>query len=213
MMLKLLKTFWLLIVVIFCNGQNLTTANLYRLYTGFKSVEDSIVKQINPDHSFIIKTCEGNRSFYFTLSAGHWKGYFIKNIAMDGLLPARTIDTLMDGRIIKYEPHFTELYTFTADKLVKELMELPLASIEQLSEETIQSLLVKTDTRKNKRTHISLPFTSHDCNFAIEVNEGIKAKAVYRGALVRSEELHSIKTLKVFSMVDQMLRDFAGVNY
>jgi len=157
--MRTLKLIILLLSIQSCFGQ--TT----KLYGNFKTVEDSIIKKINPSNTIIYKTCEGISVFYIIKKNSQWTGYFIKNIETDLTFP--TIDTLKNGEIVKYKPFLTELYVFNADSLFQLLVKNNIYKVKQLSEDSIQLKLSYNDKKKNVATFQSLPYNSHDCNKTI----------------------------------------------
>jgi hypothetical protein len=196
---RFLKIFIFLLTI--QNGFSQTT----KLYEDFKSVEDSIAKKINPFNTLIYKTCEKNRAFYFIKNHSNWIGYFIKNLITDDLIPPSTVDTLKNGEIVKYKPHLTELSIFNADSLYQLLLINNIYSVQQISEDSIRARLIQKDNKKNLTFYRSLPERSHECNATIVIY-GQKNEAVtYRGALIESEDLHFITTLRIFYITEQIL--------
>lgn len=186
-------------------AQTINLDKLYQLHDSFNVVEDSISKKINSENSIIYKTCEGYRAFYFIEQNSHWTGYFIKNLLVDGFKPPTAVDTLKNGDILKYEPFQTELLVFNADNLVESLIENQIHEIQPISEDSIQTKFIRKGKKKNRISVQSLPQASHDCNGTIIIYGRKNVSATYRGALIATEEMHIIPTLKIFYATKQIL--------
>jgi hypothetical protein len=153
---------------------------LYQFYKNFKEVEDSIAATINLQNTIIYKTCEGCRSFYFIQQNLHWMGYFIKNLLINGIPFPPIVDTLENGDIVEFETYKTELLVFDADSLVNRLFQNNITNITQISEEAIQTKLIKKGKKKGEYTIYSLPQASHDCNGTIVIYGQKIISATYR---------------------------------
>ena len=200
-----------IIVFIFICGiqtvfaQTINTEKLYQLHKDFKAVEDSFAKRINKQNTIIYKTCEGYESFYLIQENSHWTGYFIKSLLIDGQSFPTIIDTLNDGNIVRLEPYQTELLIFNADSIVKLLFKSRINKIQQISEDYIQAKFIKKGKKRNEVIVQSLPQSSHDCNGTIIIFGEKNISATYRGALIDSEAMHIIPTLKIFYAAKQIL--------
>jgi hypothetical protein len=182
-------------------SQIINPKKFYQLHENFKTVEDSISKQINPINTLIYKTCDDYRAFYFIKDSIQWTGYFIKNLEIDGLIPPTEVD--LSGK--ERKPFLTELYVFKADSLYLQLVKNGIYKVRQISEDSIQTKLIKKTKKKNVMTVLSLPQRSHDCYETIIIYGKENKIVSYRGALIEFEELHIIPTLKIFYESEQTL--------
>ena len=199
-----MKTIILLILILSIQTgftQTINSVKIYQFHGDFKTIEDSISKKINPKNTLVYETCDEYMTFYFIKDSIHWTGYFIKNLAIGGVYQPGTIDS--SGKESK--PFLTELSIFNADSLYLRLVKNDIYKVQQISEDSIQIKLSKKSNKKNAITVQGLPFSSHDCYSTIAIY-GKENKIVnYRRALIESEELHIIPTLKIFYESEQTL--------
>ncbi len=195
-----MKTINILILILAIQAgfsQTINSDKSYQLHESFKTVEDSITKKINPINTLIYKTCDDYRAFYFIKDSIQWTGYFIKNL--------ETTPKIVYSSDKEYKPFLTELYVFNADSLHLQLVKNDIYKVQQISEESIQKKLSKKTKKKNVMTVQSLPQKSHDCYETIIIYGKEKKIVTYRGALIESEELHIIPTLKIFYESEQTI--------
>ena len=203
--MKAIKIFIFILSMQTSFAQTINSDKFYQLHQDFKVVEDSIAKKINTQNTIIYKTCEEYRAFYFIEQNSHWTGYFIKNLLVDGLNLPTKVDTLKNGDIVKFEPFQTELSVFNADSLIQLLINNHINEIQQISEDSIQSKFIRKGKKKNQLIVQSLPQASHDCNGTIIVYGQKNISVTYRGALIETEDMHIIPTLKIFYVTKQIL--------
>lgn len=202
---------YILLILLSCKAvaQSVPAIKPYKvleLYSKFETVEDSLLKIINPANTIIYKTCEGFRSFYFIKEGSYWKGYYLKNLIIDGLIPPSVMDTVGGDVIVGLPSYLTELSVFNADSLYALLVKNKVYDIKQLHDEEVIKAYGKANHVKENEFY-ALPFSDHDC-YATIIIYGMNNKAIsYSNDRVGTKELHSIPSIKTFYDVKNILAE------
>ena len=200
-----MKTIILLILILSIQtgfSQTINSDKIYQFHENYKTIEDSIIRKINHKNTIIYKNCDEYRAFYFIKDSIQWTGYVIENLAIvGGIYQLGTVDSSDK----EFKPFLTKLCVFNADSLYLRLVKNNIYKVQQISEDSIQIKLYKKTNKKNVITVQSLPQSSHDCYNTITIYGKEKKNVTYRGALIKSEELHIIPTLKIFYESEQTI--------
>lgn len=200
-----MKTIILLILILSIQtgfSQTINSDKIYQFHENYKTIEDSIIRKINHKNTIIYKNCDEYRAFYFIKDSIQWTGYVIENLAIvGGIYQPGTVDSSDK----EFKPFLTKLCVFNADSLYLRLVKNNIYKVQQISEDSIQIKLYKKTNKKNVITVQSLPQSSHDCYNTITIYEKEKKNVTYRVALIKSEELHIIPTLKIFYESEQTI--------
>lgn len=200
-----MKTIILLILILSIQtgfSQTINSDKIYQFHENYKTIEDSIIRKINHKNTIIYKNCDEYRAFYFIKDSIQWTGYVIENLAIvGGIYQPGTVDSSDK----EFKPFLTKLCVFNADSLYLRLVKNNIYKVQQISEDSIQIKIYKKTNKKNVITVQSLPQSSHDCYNTITIYEKEKKNVTYRVALIKSEELHIIPTLKIFYESEQTI--------
>ena len=200
-----MKTIILLILILSIQtgfSQTINSDKIYQFHENYKTIEDSIIRKINHKNTIIYKNCDEYRAFYFIKDTIQWTGYVIENLAIVGdIYQLGTVDSSDK----EFKPFLTKLCVFNADSLYLRLVKNNIYKVQQISEDSIQIKTYKKTNKKNVITVQSLPQSSHDCYNTITIYGKEKKNVTYRVALIKSEELHIIPTLKIFYESEQTI--------
>lgn len=200
-----MKTIILLILILSIQtgfSQTINSDKIYQFHENYKTIEDSIIRKINHKNTIIYKNCDEYRAFYFIKDSIQWTGYVIENLAIvGGIYQPGTVDSSDK----EFKPFLTKLCVFNADSLYLRLVKNNIYKVQQISEDSIQIKIYKKTNKKNVITVQSLPQSSHDCYNTITIYGKEKKNVTYRVALIKSEELHIIPTLKIFYESEQTI--------
>jgi len=192
-------------------AQIITNVKHSKSTSDFIAVSDSIEKLYNADKTIKIITCEKYSEWLLVDNKDGWKGFFIQHIGLAGMKAPDEV--FIDGNGEKHllKPFRTTLMSFVADSLSKVIVTKDLFQIEQLTEDSLNSILTKNLNVKKENVKYTLGYMSHDCNMTIVVGNNSKY-ASYRNYVVGSKGIHTNKTIKTFYDISEIL-DKLGASY
>ncbi len=202
----------LIFILVVCFGLNQVFGQAYiqksvRLEQNYKEIRDSIRKKYAGEPRIIISTCKGFSEYNLINTDLGWTGIYLVNLLDCISCPdSHSIDS--NGRRVR-SSFKSKIYYFRADSLVRELRIKNIDSIKQLSEKEVANAYNLKKYGPNSISFGGLPISSHDCKMTIILDQKNEKSVQYRGVLVHSDELHFIKTLAIFKVINSYLHDYS----